>query len=132
MWTRIFCSVKWNIGEKETTVGSFIWRKSWWNPCSGRSSKHADFVSSGKGKSARRVGTGLSDTQYLEAVRDSVSHSGVRAAVWRMIFGQVRLRKGTLRQMAESGVRVTGTIRNSCYAKGSGSASKIGISRTGS
>src|SRR6266571_4982035 len=27
-WTRIFCSVKWNIGENETTLGSFIWRKS--------------------------------------------------------------------------------------------------------
>jgi len=27
-WTLIFCSVQWNIGENETTEGSFIWRKS--------------------------------------------------------------------------------------------------------
>ena len=26
--TRIFDSVQWNIGENETTFGSFIWRKS--------------------------------------------------------------------------------------------------------
>jgi hypothetical protein len=26
--TRIFWSVQWNIGENDTTLGSFIWRKS--------------------------------------------------------------------------------------------------------
>src|ERR1039457_6705490 len=96
------------------------------------SARISSVLATGKGKSARRVGTGLSDTQYLEAVRDSVSHRGGPAAAWRMILGQVRLRKGVLRHIVESGVRAAGTVRTSCYAKSSGSASKIGISRTGS
>src|ERR1035437_10703773 len=96
------------------------------------SARISPILATGKGKSARRVGTGLSDTQSLEAVRDSVSHRGGPTAVWRMIFGQVRLRKGALRHMAESGVRAAETVRNSCYAKGPRLASKIGISRTGS
>src|SRR6266498_2259791 len=39
VWTRMLCSVQWNIGENDTTCGSFICRKensaSDWGPVAG-------------------------------------------------------------------------------------------------
>src|SRR5450432_3032220 len=82
-------------------------------------------LATGKSKSARRVGTGLSDTQYLEALRDAVILRSSPQAAWCIIFSQLCLRKGALGHIVKSGVCAAGTVPISCYAKGTGLAPKL-------